>query len=205
MEIGKLENAFENPEFRKLLVKSARQENDPENRARHEAEIKQLESERSKAECIFLHPKPGYVIKTWVSVNARNPEKIFINICSDDNVVKPESKKAVNPNGGAKKGVQWSIPYSLTKARRDIDKVGVSCLVYDVIFHPNALALAERSLVMRSLLNDTALEAVEKSGDQVSSQLPSHVSENNNSRKLSIQAYLRCFRKVNYYQFTQLI
>ena len=162
-EIGKLDNAFKNPEFRKLLVEYSREINDPENRARYEAEIKQLESERSGTECTFLHPQPGYVIKTWGSVDARNPEKIFINICSDDNVAKPESKKAVDPCGGAKKGVQWSIPYSLTKARRDIDKAGLSCLVYDVIFHPNALALAERSLAMKGLLNDTALDAVEKS------------------------------------------
>ncbi len=167
MEIGKLDNAFNNPEFRKLLVEYSREINDPENRARYEAEIKQLESERSGTECIFLHPQPGYVIKTWGSVNAQNPEKIFINICSDENVAKPESKRAVDPCGGVKKGVQWSIPYSLTKARKDIDKAGLSCLVFDVIFHPNALALAERSLAMKGLLNDTALEAVEKSGDQV--------------------------------------
>ena len=48
-----------------------------------------------------------------------------------------------------------------------MDKAGLSCLVYDIIFHPNALALAERSAAIRGLLNDTALEAVEKNGDQV--------------------------------------
>ena len=166
MEIDKLENAFKNPEFRQLLVEYSKEINDPENRRRYEAEFKQYESEKSGVECTFLHPQPGYVIKTWGSVNNRNQEKVFINICSDENVAKPASQKAVSPTGG-KKGVQWSIPYSLTKARKDIDKAGLSCMVYDVIFHPNALALAEKSLAMRGLLNDTALEAVEKCGDQV--------------------------------------
>jgi len=173
MEIGRLENAFKNPEFRQLLVEYSREINDPENRRLYEAEIKQLESERSGAECTFLHPQPGYVIKTWGSVNNTNnnhQEKIFINICSDDNVAKPESRRAVDPSGG-KKGVQWSIPYSLTNMRKDMDKAGLSCLVYDVIFHPNALALAEKSLAMRGLLNDTALEAVEKSGEQVTTHI----------------------------------
>lgn len=166
MEIKRLEDALKNPEFRKLLVEYSKEVNDPENRRRYEAEIKQLESERSGVDCTFLHPQPGYVIKTWGSVNNRSSEKIFINVCSDENVAKPESKRAVEATGG-RKGVQWSIPYSLTKARRDMDKAGMSCLVYDVIFHPNALALSEKNAAMRGLLNDTALEAVEKSGDKV--------------------------------------
>ena len=166
MEINKLEDALKNPEFRKLLVEYSKEVNDPENRRRYEAEFKQFESERSGTDCTFLHPQPGYVIKTWGSVNDRNTEKIFVNVCSDENVAKPQSKRAVEPAGG-RKGVQWSIPYSVTKARRDMDKAGLSCLVYDVIFHPNALALAERNAAMRGLLNDTALEAIEKNGEQV--------------------------------------
>ena len=165
-EILKLENAFKNAEFRQLLVEYSKEINDPENRRRYEAEIKQLELETSGTDCTFLHPQPGYVIKTWGTVNQNNNEKVFINVCSDENVAKPESKRAVEANGG-RKGLQWSIPYSLTKARRDMDKAGLSCLVYDIIFHPNALALAERSAAIRGLLNDTALEAVEKNGDQV--------------------------------------
>jgi dynein assembly factor 2 len=167
MEIDKLENALKNPEFRKLLVEYSNEINDPENRRRYEAEFKQFQAEAYGTDCVFLHPQPGYVIKTWGCAKNRSSEKIFINVCSDENVAKPASKRAVEPAGG-QKGVHWSIPYSLTKARRDVDKSGLSCLVYDVIFHPNALAMAEKNAAMRGLVNDTALEAVEKAGEEAS-------------------------------------
>ena len=58
-EILKLENAFKNAEFRQLLVEYSKEINDPENRRRYEAEIKQLELETSGTDCTFLHPQPG--------------------------------------------------------------------------------------------------------------------------------------------------
>ena len=160
-ELSKLSDALKSEEFRRLVCQYAKDLNHPENRARYEAEIVQFEAERG-VECTFLHPDPGYVIKT---TNLRNDEKVFVNVCSDPSVDKPQSKKAVSSGIGSAGagGVEWSIPYSQSgQARRENDRQGRPCSVYDVIFHPDALALANRSGRLKHLVTETALEAVEK-------------------------------------------
>ena len=155
-EINRIENALKDQEFVKLLGDYANEIRDPENRKRYEEEITQIETERGMS-VVFINPKPGYVLKTK---NTNTGSKVFINICSDDNIDKPSSK--VEKVSGSQ-GLQWSIPYSQSQPREDIDKGGEKCSVYDVIFHPDTLYLAEKDLRLKDVVHSTALDALEKS------------------------------------------
>ena len=156
-EINRIENALKDQEFVKLLGEYAQEIRDPENRKLYEQEISQIESDRGES-VVFINPKPGYVLKTKNNTGS----KVFINICSDEHVDKPSSK--VERVSGAQ-GLQWSIPYSQSQPRQDIDKSGEKCMVYDVIFHPDTLYLAGKDVRLRDVVHSTALDAVEKSFD----------------------------------------
>lgn len=154
-EIESIGKALKQKEFRDLLVEYVEEINDPENRKLYEKEITELEKQRG-VEVTFIHPSPGYVIKT--SVNGE--KKAFINICKNDKIGKPSSAPAKNSQIP---GLQWSIPYCQAPPREDIDKSKNRCLVYDVIFHSDTLHLASRNGRFKNLVNDTALSAVEDS------------------------------------------
>ncbi|KAB0389979.1 hypothetical protein E2I00_016823, partial [Balaenoptera physalus] len=53
----------------------------------------------------------------------------------------------------------WSLPYSLAPGREYAGGRGSRYTVYDVVFHPDALALARRHERFRQMLDATALEA----------------------------------------------
>ncbi|KAJ8935310.1 hypothetical protein NQ318_010375 [Aromia moschata] len=97
---------------------------DPKNKKLYEDEITQLEKERG-VDVTFIHPKPGYVIKTSVNGN----KKAFINICANDHIKKPTSSPTI------KEGTK------------------------------DTLHLAEKNKAFRTMVNTTALEAVETSFD----------------------------------------
>ncbi len=153
-DLCKLDKALKSAEFRRLLCDYAREVNDDGNRARYELEVAQLERERG-FEVTFLHPSPGYVVKT---ANLRTDEKVFVNVCSEPHVQRPSSQEVKG------QGVKWSIPYMQADPRKDLDRGGRPCAVYDVLFHPEALALAASGgQRMRQMLTETAIDAVEKS------------------------------------------
>ena len=154
-EINRIENALKDKEFVKLLGDYAEELKDPENRKRYEEEIAAMEEERGNS-VIFINPKPGYVLKTR---HMTDGNKIFVNICSDDNIGKPTSR--VETVSGSQ-GLQWSIPYSQSQPREDIDKGGDKCMVYDVIFHHDTLYLAGKDQRMREVVHNTAMDAIEK-------------------------------------------
>ncbi|KAJ3085008.1 hypothetical protein HK100_009195, partial [Physocladia obscura] len=75
-------------------------------------------------------PTPGRVLKTEFQSKPRKEcgadipddvQKVFVNIafCSEIEEAKPSSG---SENNGQKKGQAWSIPYSLTPGRVDVDK-----------------------------------------------------------------------------------
>ncbi|TRY61480.1 hypothetical protein TCAL_02164 [Tigriopus californicus] len=170
-ELDRIQNALEDGEFRQLLVQYAREVSEPDNQALYEREVVALERARGYA-VHFLHPQPGFVIKT---TNLRNDEKIFINVCTESVIDVASSSEAgqglrsqvppVPGSGGGEpsSAVRWSIPYSLSQGpRKDVDRGGRPCTVFDVIVHPDTLALAQGQPRMKQLVADTALEAVEK-------------------------------------------
>lgn len=154
-EIRGIGQALQKEEFRNLLGEYVKEINDPENRRQYEDDIIQLEKERG-VEVNFIHPNPGYVIKT--SLNGKG--KAFVNVCSNNNVGIPFST-AESSKG--RQGVHWSIPYCLVPPREDLDKKNKICTVYDVIFNPKTLELSKGDIKFKNLVNDTALGAVEES------------------------------------------
>ncbi|XP_023581912.1 protein kintoun isoform X1 [Trichechus manatus latirostris] len=153
-EVQRLTSAFQDPEFRRLLSEYAEELTDPENRRRYEAEITALERERG-VEVRFVHPEPGHVLRTSLD----GARRCFVNVCSNVLVGAPSSRPG---SGGAAPGHHWSLPHSLAPGREYAVRQGTRYTVYDVVFHPDALALARRHERFRHMLDATALEAVEK-------------------------------------------
>ncbi|XP_003471849.2 protein kintoun [Cavia porcellus] len=150
-EVQRLTSAFQDPEFRRMFSEYAQEITDPENRRRYEAEITALERERG-VEVRFVHPEPGYVLRTSLDGASR----CYVNVCSNALLDAPSSR----PDSGS--GSHWSLPYSLAPGRQYAERGGSRYTVYDVVFHPHALALAERHARFRRMLDATALEAVEQ-------------------------------------------
>ena len=154
-EVDRIGEALKNEEFRKLLVEYCEEITDPENRKLYESEIMQLEKERG-VDVTFVNPEPGYVIKT----SADGANKVFINVATSEKIDKPSSVTSTNADG--QRGLNWSLPYTMSPPSRDMDKKGEVCMVYDVVFHIDALHLASRNASFRSLVNDTAIDAVQR-------------------------------------------
>lgn len=94
------------------------------------------------------------MIKT--SVNGK--EKVFINVSQCDKVGKPSSKRDSDSSGNS--GLVWSIPHTQSPPRKDIDNKGTLCSVYDVVFHPDTLHLAQKNPRFKKLVTETACDAV---------------------------------------------
>lgn len=154
-EIENLKEALKKDEFRKLLAEYAEEITNQENRKKYQEEIIQLEAERG-VDCTFVNPEPGFVVKTSVD----GKKKAFVNICKNKAIAEPWSKPVIQDNS---KGLSWSIPFSQAPGREDHDKKRNRCVVYDVVFHPNTLHLAEKNPAFKKLVVDTALSAIEDS------------------------------------------
>ncbi|NWQ81850.1 KTU protein, partial [Columbina picui] len=135
---------------RALFAEYAAELADPEQRRLYEEEVAALERERG-VEVRFVHPTPGYVLRT----SQAGSRRCYLNICSNPHIGEPRAR----PEPG---GHRWALPYSLAPGREELGRGGHRRLVYDVVFHPAALRLAARSARFRRLLSDTALEAVER-------------------------------------------
>ncbi|XP_037809942.1 protein kintoun [Lucilia sericata] len=155
-EFERISEALKKEEFRKLFLDYIEEIQDPENRKRYEEEIKQIEAERG-VDVVFIHPEPGFVIKT----SQDGSQKCFINCAKSEHVAKPTNQICLDPKTGTR-GLSWSIPMAQAPPRDDLDNNKKRCRVYDVVFHPDALYLAERNTSFHKCLVDTALDAVER-------------------------------------------
>ena len=164
-EVEKFTEAMKKEEFRKLLIEYAEELSDPKNRELYEKEISLLEEERGN-DVIFIHPDPGFCLKT----TQNGEKKCFINICKNENVAKPTSSREVRPgsneNGRNNVGLVWSIPHTCAPPREDTEKSdSKKCIVYDVVFHPDAYRMAETNQRFHDLLKDSAMDSIEKNFD----------------------------------------
>lgn len=155
-EVQRLTSAFQDPEFRRMFSEYASEITDPENRRRYEEEITALERERG-VEVRFVHPEPGHVLRTSLD----GEHRCFVNVCSNSLVGAPSSRPGPG-RGGTAAGSHWSLPYSLAPGRKYAGRSGSRYTVYDVVFHPDALARARSHERFREMLDATALEAVEQ-------------------------------------------
>uniref|UniRef100_T1HKY8 Protein kintoun n=1 Tax=Rhodnius prolixus TaxID=13249 RepID=T1HKY8_RHOPR len=154
-ELKEIGEALKKEGFRNLLNEYFQEITDPKNKALYEKELTEFERERG-VDVTFIHPAPGYVIKSSVD----GKRKAFINICSNEKVDKPSS--TITTENGTP-GLSWSIPYLQGHPRDDLDKQNQYCKVFDVVFHPDTLHLAKKNARIRNLVNDIALSAVEDS------------------------------------------
>ena len=154
-EIESFTKAFKKEEFRKLFADYVQEISDPENRARYEKEITQLEREKGM-DVKFVKPTPGHVLKTTVNGDTKG----FINVCQNENVGKPSSEKKSTDE--RKKGLFWSIPHLFSPPRYDTTKNKEKCLLYDFVVHPDTYRLGESNAPFRKMLDDTAVDGVEK-------------------------------------------
>lgn len=152
-EVERLQDALKNEEFRKLLVDYVDEITDPENQKVYQNEIIQLEKERG-IDVKFINPIAGYVIKTSVD----GDKKCFINVCSNDLIQKPTS---VPKSQDGTKGLEWTLPHTITPARDDFDNKKIRCQVYDVVFHPDTLHLAKNNKAFKNMVNATSCNAIE--------------------------------------------
>ncbi|XP_066497537.1 protein kintoun [Hoplias malabaricus] len=153
-EVDRLSKALKNEKFREMLHEYAEEISNPENKKRYEEEIMQMERERG-INVQFIHRKPHHVLKT--SVNSK--EKCFINICSNELISKPSLTAGQGKNGDG--GQHWSLPYCLIPGRSDQDDTGNTCTIYDVVFHPDTLYIAEKNNRFMKLVNSTATQGIE--------------------------------------------
>ncbi|KAJ0180435.1 hypothetical protein K1T71_003839 [Dendrolimus kikuchii] len=154
-DLETIQDAMKNKKFRDMFVEYCEEVRDPANQAIFQKEMIQLEKERGY-DITFINPKGSYVIKTSVA----GDRKAFINICSNDIVGKP-SYTVQEVNGT--KGMNWQIPYSLVPPRDDYDQNRQRCVIYDVVFHPDTLRMAEVNKQFRELVNKTAFEGLKES------------------------------------------
>ncbi|XP_057881740.1 protein kintoun [Melospiza georgiana] len=148
-EAERLRRAFRDEQFRALFAEFAAELTDPEQRRLYEEEVAALERERG-VEVRFVHPTPGFVLRT----SQEGSRRCYINVCSNPLMGEPRAR-------AERGGQRWELPYSLAPGREELRPAGRRRLLYDVVFHPAALRLAARSARFRRLLRDTALEAVE--------------------------------------------
>lgn len=156
-EVERIGNALKDKEFRKLFAEYVNEIHDPENRKLYQKEITELEKERG-IDVTFINPVAGYVIKTSVDGN----KKCFINVCANEHIKKPTSTPSVQEGS---RGLQWSLPHSVSPVREDMDNKKIRCDVYDVVFHPDSLHLAQNNKAFRDMVNNTACEAIESNFD----------------------------------------
>ncbi|XP_017330966.1 protein kintoun [Ictalurus punctatus] len=152
-EINRFSKAMNDEKFCELLHEYAQEISNPENKKKYEEEITQLEQERGM-EVKFIHPTAHHVLKTTVN----GKEKCFINICSNSLINKPTCEARRAENGQV--GQCWSLPYSLTPGRPDRDGKGNKCMIYDVVFHPDTLYMADKNTRFMKLVNSTATQGV---------------------------------------------
>ncbi|XP_061072028.1 protein kintoun [Conger conger] len=153
-EMNRFSKAFKDEKFREMLMDYAEEISNPENKKRYEDEITLMEQERGM-DIKFVHPKPERVLKTSLD----GKQKCFINICSNDLIGKPECRAERGVNGRV--GQQWSLPYSLTPGRPDIDSKGNKYMIFDVVFNPDALYIAGKNDRFMKLVESTALQGIQ--------------------------------------------
>ncbi|KAJ3035848.1 Protein kintoun [Rhizophlyctis rosea] len=155
-EFKRIEESMKDDQFKKLFFEYMNEISDPENRKLYEAELTQLEAERGN-NVRFVNPEPGFVVKTFTPTSTPSEtEKLFINICSSPEIA------IASVSGKNAKGQNWSIPYTLSAGREDVDHANNKCTVYDCVFHPDTLKRANDSIPFRNMLISTAMEGVEK-------------------------------------------
>ncbi|XP_077477594.1 protein kintoun [Stigmatopora argus] len=153
-EVTRLTKAFKDEKFREMFNDYAEELSNPENRKIYEEEITILEQERGN-NIEFIHPKPFRSLRTSVNRN----QKCYINICGNDKVGKPQCTAAVSDDG--RRGQSWALPHNLHPGRQETDPKGNKIMIYDVIFHPDTLHIANKKAEFMEMVSSTAIQGIQ--------------------------------------------
>lgn len=128
----------------------------------------------SPSEEIVLNPKPGFVVKSKLETSTQNPHrekgtKVFLNICSDDNVPLPEISYDPQVIYPLIMDNKWEIPIVTSQERVSKDKKGQLAYVYDCIINTKSMRWIQMDKELREILIEWSLESAEmRSGIQLS-------------------------------------
>ena len=75
-EVKRMTQAFENPQFKELFLDYVKEIENPDNKAKYEEEIRQMERERG-IDAKFIHPTPKECLHTKEHILQMNA---FVNI-----------------------------------------------------------------------------------------------------------------------------
>eukprot|EP00750_Incisomonas_marina_P015170 INCI18103.3.p1 GENE.INCI18103.3~~INCI18103.3.p1 ORF type:complete len:820 (+),score=182.98 INCI18103.3:409-2868(+) len=157
-EADSLKKAFQKPEFRTLFQDYLQEISDPKNKKEYDDYLQSLEAKGQVPENVnIVRPKAGFCVKVK-TVGKEEPRKVFVNVCSSDQVELPESHPVTQKDG--RKGETWRLPHFVGPQHVEQDKKGTACETYDVCYHPSALMMGETNPAFKDMLTRTALEAV---------------------------------------------
>jgi dynein assembly factor 2 len=169
-EVERMTKAFENPQFKELFFDYVKGIENPENKAKYEAEILEMEKQAG-IDAKFIHPNPQECLKTKEH-NSRATS--YVNIATNDLVEEAKCERDEK-----KKGFNWSLPHSMTPPRDEMDQDGNKFKAYDVVFHPNTYRytkvyntktticyrMGESNSNFMGMLRETAIDAIRKNWD----------------------------------------
>lgn len=128
--------------------------------------------EDHKDHIVTILPKPGFVIKSKLATIQGRPNtfselqagfKIFINVCQDDQVPKPDIDFNPSTVYPLIMNNQWEIPIITSSVREDRDKKGASCYVWDCCVNTECMLWISRDLQLREIVVEWCLESCELS------------------------------------------
>ncbi|KAL5009731.1 hypothetical protein ScPMuIL_012036 [Solemya velum] len=115
-----------------------------------------------------IKPKPGFCLKT------RNDkeEKVFINICTAENVPQPKDISETDLLGllDSDDPTGFRIPMSIGQPHAEVDKSGQGCTAFDVVIHPSFYDKMQKSQVFKSFFLTVTAEGIESKNDQLLSR-----------------------------------
>lgn len=114
-------------------------------------------------ESIRLNPTPGYVVKTRIlkSDSVQVGTKVFLNVCQDSQVPKPEQDFEPGIVFPLIVDNKWEIPIIVSREKEVKDKQGLTSYCYDCCINEMCFRWCTINSDLRSILNEWCIEAVE--------------------------------------------
>lgn len=157
-ELRSVLKAMDKDGFSNILGEYINEISDPNNVKETNQFLLESEQKRDLPPNVTLaKPNIGFCIKTEKKQigKGNQREKIFINICSLNDVPKPEEVKMSD-------GSSWSLPYLVNKPRNDLDSKKRHCLTFDVIFNPFAIEMSTKYKPFKKFVCDNAINGINK-------------------------------------------
>ena len=157
-EVRTIQEKMKDPEFMRLMTEYMESLQDPEYRREEEEYLSQIENEaRSQGDYSFdfIFPKEVFYVEL---LDVGKSKRVFVNICVCDKV-EPYREETT----GDRMGSNWNVPVSVGREREDKinDQDGPAtdhCVVFDAVFNPSTIALAERSDKFQTFLVEIVVE-----------------------------------------------